>query len=187
MNAKSLEKLTYDIDYIFSANIRERMKKKRNQLSSHLPNMVSIACTVASERLPSSVFGGYFLQINLKSSKPLKGVFEGYCLDERNAHPLSPILYTLFHLYALRLFHLPLTLHITSEEALQRLESLPTENDPIAEAITVLLSHFPSVSFAPCLQGFFFEKMHSRLRQLQYEQINEFTPLDFKLLASICL
>lgn len=184
---KTIEELTSNIDYIFSANIRERMKRKRAQLSAHLPQMVSIACTVASERLQSSIFGGYFLQINLKSSKPLKGVFEGYCLDERSSHPLSPILYTLFHLYSLRLFHLPLTLHITSTEALELLESLATQEDPIAQAVAALFSHFPKVTFTPCLQGFFFEKMQSRLRQLQYEQINEFTPLDFKLLASFCL
>jgi hypothetical protein len=149
--------------------------------------MTAIACTVSSEKIASAIMGGYFLQVNLGSLKPLKGAFEGFCLDERNVHPLSPVLYMLTHLYSLGLSHLPLTLYVTSSEALQLLQNLSSQKDIIAQAVAFLLSYFPQTTFIPCFEGFFFEKMRSRLKQLCYEQINEVIALDFKVLADYLL
>ncbi|MBS0627970.1 MAG: hypothetical protein JSS09_07150, partial [Verrucomicrobia bacterium] len=97
----------------FSTKTQEKMKEKRIKIESHSKDITNLAFTISAEPLSQAILGGYFLQINLSSSKPLKMACEGYCLDERDCHSLSPVFYTLSHLYALHLCHLPITFYIT--------------------------------------------------------------------------
>ncbi len=183
-NSEIVTALTVKIEQTFPLKLKEKMQKKRSQLAQHLSKMTTIACTVASEPLARAVLGGYSLQINMGTLKPLKAVAEGYCLDERSCHPLSPVFYALSHLYSLRLSHLPITLHLTCAKTLEYLQTLPAKDDPISKGVSLLLKNFPETNFVPCFQGFFFEKMHSRLRQLRCEEINEVIALDFTFLST---
>lgn len=168
----------------FSTKMLERMKEKRTRIQSHSKDIVNVAVTVASQPLYQAMLGGYFLQVNLTSSKTLKMASEGYCLDERNCHSLSSLFHALTHLYYLQLSHLPITLYITSPKALELLENLQTKNDPIAQAVELLLKHLPQVTISPCLKGIYFEKMQTKLYRMSSREINEIMCLDFKILSN---
>ena len=168
----------------FSTKMLERMKEKRLKIQSHSKDIVNVAFTVASQPLYQAMLGGYFLQVNLTSSKTLKMASEGYCLDERNCHSLSSLFYALSHLYYLQLCHLPITLYITSSKALELLENMQTKNDPIAQAVELLLKNLPLVTVSPCLKGIYFEKMQTKLYRMSSREINEIMSLDFKILSN---
>ncbi|MES2199341.1 MAG: hypothetical protein V4489_04155 [Chlamydiota bacterium] len=168
----------------FSTRMLERMKEKRSRIQNHSKDIVNVAFTVASQPLYQAMLGGYFLQVNLTSSKTLKMACEGYCLDERNSHSLSSLFYALTHLYYLHLCHVPITLYITSSKALELLENLQIKNDPIAEAVALLLKHLPEVTISPCLKGLYFEKMQTKLYRISSREINEIMSLDFKILSN---
>jgi len=168
----------------FSTKMLERMKEKRTRIQGHSKDIVNVAVTVASQPLYQAMLGGYFLQVNLTSSKTLKMASEGYCLDERNCHSLSSLFHALTHLYYLHINHLPITLYITSPKTLELLENLQTKNDPIAQAVELLLKHLPHVTISPCLKGIYFEKMQTKLYRMSSREINEIMCLDFKILSN---
>lgn len=168
----------------FSTRMLEKMKERRLRIQTHSKDIVNLAFTVASQPLYQAMLGGYFLQVNLSSGKTLKMACEGYCLDERHSHGLSSLFYTLTHLYYLQLSHFPVTFYITSAKTLELLENLQTKNDPIAQAVELMLKHLPQVTITPCLKGIFFEKIQTKLYRISSREINEIMSLDFKVLSN---
>lgn len=179
------------IKNLFSKKTLENLDTKRLRIQRHFQDMSlveSCAFTVSSEPLSKAILGGYFLQINAKDSvKSLKVASEGYCLDERSSHILSPLLYTLSHLYCLQLELSPAIFYITSPPLLTALQNLDQNKDPISRAVFLLLKALPKVDIHPCIKGVFFEKMQSTLYKLRLRESNEVTLFDFKLLADIII
>lgn len=163
----------------FSKKTQESLVLKRHHIKSSQVQNVDL--TVGSENFSQAIIGGFFLKVDTQPNS-----IEGFCLDERSSHLLSPLLFALSHLYALRLSHLPLTLHITSPKLLTLAEDLlkaKKQKDPIAESTQLLLTSLPSVSIVSCIKGFFSEKMHSKLHQIKLQGINEIVSLNFSVVA----
>ncbi len=177
---------------LFSSKKLLSLENARKHILKHFKEKSKIkntAFTVSIEEVSQTVIGGYFLQVNAVSPvKNLQMASEGYSLDERSAHLLSPVLYSLIYLYVLDLTHVPTTFHITSQKALDLLLHISSDydNDPIIKAIQVLLKELPSVTFTACLKGPFFEKIQTKMARIKLKDSNELTSLDFKIIAN-CL
>ena len=172
--------LNFKVLETFSKKRKDSFELKRHHIKSSQVQTINL--TVSSEELSQAIVGGYFLKVDTQPN-----ALEGFCLDERSSHILSPLLFSLMYLYALHLSHLPLILHITSPKLLILAENLMTaekQNDPIANSVQLLLTALPKVSILPCSKGFFFEKMHSKMHQIKIQGINEIVPLNFKIIAN---
>ena len=165
----------------FSKKNQESLELKRHLIKSSQVQNVNL--TVSSEAFSQAIVGGFFLKVDTQPNP-----IDGFCLDERSSHILSPLLFALSHLYALHLGHLPLILHITSPKLLTAYEELMNvkfnkQTDPIVRATKFLLTSLPSISVTSCSKGFFFEKMHSKLHQIKLQGINEIVSLNFPVVA----
>ena len=164
----------------FSKKNQEGLELKRQQIRSS--QVQSVNLTVGSEEFSQAIIGGFFLKVDTQPNS-----IEGFCLDERSSHPLSPLLFALSYLYSLHLSHLPLILHITSPKLLPICEDLinsKTQIDPIAKSVHLLLTSLPKVTLTPCSKGFFFNQMHSKLHQIKLQGMNAMVSLNFQVIAS---
>ncbi len=178
---------------LFSSKKLISLENARRHILKHFKEKSKIkntVFTVSIEEVSQTVIGGYFLQVNAVAPlKNLQMASEGYSLDERSAHLLSPVLYALIYLYVLDLTHVPTTFHITSQKALDLLLHLPSDyekDDPITKAVKLLVKELPSVAFTACLKGPFFEKIQTKMARIKLKDSNELTSLDFKVIAN-CL
>lgn len=166
----------------------KKFRTKRRRIRSYfggVANIASIDFTIASEKDSKAVIGGYFLKINAcQSLKALSNASEGYCLDQSCAHILSPVFYALSHLYCLHLSQAPVTLFITSPQALELCQQLKTSttdrNDPMEQGVKLLLRYLAKVELMPCAKGFFFERIQNKLYQIRHGKTNELVIFNFQ-------
>jgi len=172
----------------------ERMRLKRKRICSYFndeSNIKSVEITIVSEAHSGAEIGGYTIQINAKNAlKPLKNASVGYCLDETTAHILSPVMFALTHLYSLYLKHVPITIYLSSPDALERCQKIKMsdqEEGSIERVIKLMFNHIPKIEFKPCLKGFFYDHLQNKLNQIKYEWTNDLVILDFQLIAELIL
>jgi len=187
--------LTSRLTSTFTQKCIEKIRTKRRRIRSYfgdVANIDSIDFTIASENISKAVIGGYFLKINARQSlKALMNASEGYCLDQTCAHILSPIFYALSYLYCLHLSHVPITLYITSPQALEMCQNLKTKetvtDNPIEQSVKLMLLHLAHVEVIPCVKGPFFDRIQAKLNQMKHGKSNELVTLDIQAMTDILL
>lgn len=175
----------------------DRLRRKKQKIEAYFgrglegKEIESYAFTLLVERKQvGGVVGGYFLRINGKKRGRTLVASEGYCLDEVRAHLLSPLFYALYHLHCLDLAKdKPVSFYIVSsffEEILSIIDEKGSQ-DLMVQGVQCLLKDFSEVSFLPCIQGGFFEKMQTKLYQIKHGNRNDLVSLDFEEIIQTAL
>lgn len=175
----------------FSTAREKRAVAKKRKIEAHfqgIENITGAAFTIGSEETKDGVIGGYFLRLNAKPPhKPLALACEGYCLDSVHGHVLSPVFYALSSLYSLGITNVPVSLYIVSQKTLESCQNVLTDErdlqDPIQEAVRLLMRSLPKVEFGSCVKGSFFEKMQSKLYLAKTRSREDVLSLDFAVIA----